>query len=467
MSPDRPSTRYSKPLILQYSRITLRYDMPVLPPQTGRNAKILLAARAARAFGDGLGSLLLPVYLDHLGYDATTIGLVATVTLLGSAALVWGIGLTAHRLDLRHTLIGGALLTIATGVGFAGFSDFWPLLIVAAIGTLTPTGGDVSIFLPLEQTLLAGAVSDRWRTALFARYSVVGTVAASCGALAIGLPEWLARTLTIDPLASLRAGFAVYAALGIVCALLYRRLTPVEPVQPRRPGAALGPSRGIVYRLAALFAIDSFGGGFFVQSMLALWLFDRFDLAPAIAGQIFFWMGLASALSYLAASALASRIGLINTMVFTHIPANLCMVALPFVHSLPLAIVLLMMRGALSQMDVPTRTSYVMAVVTPAERPAAASVTAVPRSLAAAIGPVLTGWMLSLSSFGLPLILGGLIKTAYDLGLLAMFRKIRPPEESGLATQSKESAAERRSDRPRSAPPAADDKPRSDRRRSE
>ncbi len=404
--------------------------MPLLPPQTGRDAKILLAARAARAFGDGLGSLLLPVYLDRLGYDATTIGLVATVTLLGSAALVWGIGLSAHRLDLRLTLIAAALLTVGTGLGFAGFTQFWPLLLVGGIGTLTPTGGDVSIFLPLEQTLLAGAVGDRWRTALFARYSIVGTLASSCGALAIGAPDLLAHWLGVDPLASLRAAFVLYAALGVVCALLYRRLARTEPAQAARPAAALGPSRGIVYRLAALFAVDSFGGGFFVQSMLALWLFDRFDLAPAVAGQIFFWMGLASALSYLAASALASRIGLINTMVFSHIPANLCMVALPFVHSLPIAIALLLMRGALSQMDVPTRTSYVMAVVTPAERPAAASFTAVPRSLAAAVGPVLTGWMLSLSSFGLPLILGGLIKTAYDLGLLAMFRKVKPPEEN-------------------------------------
>jgi MFS family permease len=405
--------------------------MPILPPQTGKDAKIVLAARAVRAFGDGLASLLLPVYLDRLGYDAASIGLIVTITLLGSAALVWGVGLLAHRLDLRLTLIAGALLTVGTGLGFAGFSDFWPLLIVAAIGTLTPTGGDISIFLPLEQTLLAGSVADKWRTALFARYSIVGTLASSCGALAIGAPSLLARWSGTDLTTALRLGFLFYAALGVACALLYRMLARTDrTAQLARPRIALGPSRGIVYKLAALFAVDSFGSGFFVQSMLALWLFDRFDLAATTAGQIFFWMGLASALSYLAASWLSARIGLINTMVFTHIPANLCLMALPFVNSLPLAIVLLLGRGALSQMDVPTRTSYVMAVVTPEERPAAASFTAVPRSLASALGPLLAGYMLSASSFGLPLLIGGAIKIGYDLGLLAMFRKVKPPEES-------------------------------------
>jgi MFS family permease len=405
--------------------------MQILPPQTVPDAKILLTARAIRAFGDGLASLLLPVYLDQLGYDPAGIGLVVTVTLLGSAALVWGVGLVAHRLDLRLTLIAGALLTVATGLGFAGFTDFWPLLFVAAIGTLTPTGGDISIFLPMEQTLLASGVADRWRTALFARYSIVGTLASSCGALAIAAPSLLGSWLHLDILTSLRAGFVVYAALGVICALLYRRLAAASAGAPvARPRVALGPSRAIVYKLAALFAIDSFGGGFFVQSMLALWLFERFDLAATTAGQIFFWMGLASAVSYLAASKLASRIGLINTMVFTHIPASLCVIALPFAPNLTVAIVLLLGRGALSQMDVPTRTSYVMAVVTPAERPAAASFTAVPRSLAAALGSLLAGYMLSASSFGLPLIVGGAIKIGYDLGLLAMFRKVKPPEES-------------------------------------
>ncbi len=403
--------------------------MPILPPQTSPDAKILLGARAVRAFGDGLASLLLPVYLDFLGYDAATIGLVATVALLGSAALVWSVGLLAHRLDLRLTLIAGALLTIATGLGFAGFTDFWPLLLVAAIGTLTPTGGDISIFLPLEQTLLANSVTNQWRTAVFARYSIVGTLAASCGALAIGLPALLQAWFALDTLTALRALFALYAALGIVCTLLYRKLVKVE-AHIVKPHAPLGPSRGIVYQLSALFAVDSFGSGFFVQSMLAVWLFDRFDLSASSAGQIFFWMGLASTISYLAASALSARIGLINTMVFTHIPANLSLIALPFADSLPLAIVLLLIRGALSQMDVPTRTSYVMAVVTPAERPAAASFTAIPRSLASAIGPLLAGYMLSISSFGAPLIIGGAIKIGYDLALLRMFRKVKPPEET-------------------------------------
>ena len=402
--------------------------IPILPAGTAPDAKRLLATRGIRAFGDGLASLLLPVYLSLLGYNAIEIGALATAALLGSAAIVWLSGVIAHRLGVRRLLLMATVLPVVTGIGFATQTEFWPLLLIAIVGTLTPTAGDVSLFLPLEQAVLAGAVTPKSRTALFARYSVIGSLMAAVGSLAIGLPELLSRWIAIDLLQALRWMFLLYAVLGVICAAFYAGLE--KPAAASAPARSLGPSRGIVYRLTALFAVDAVGSGFFVQSLFALWLLDRFSLDPATAGAIFFWAGLAAAISFLAASALSARIGLINTMVFTHIPANLCLIALPFAPTLEIAIALIIVRGLLSQMDVPTRTSYVMAVVTPEERPAAAAFTAIPRSLATAIAPVLSGWMLMLSGFGWPLVIGGAIKIAYDLGLLAMFSKVKPPEEN-------------------------------------
>ena len=401
----------------------------LLPPGTSGDATRLLATRGIRAFGDGLASLLLPVYLGLIGYDAIEIGLLATASLLGSAALVWLSGLVAHRLGVRRLLLMATLLPVVTGAGFATQTEFWPLLAIAVVGTLTPTAGDVSLFLPLEQAMLAGATAPRHRTALFARYSIMGSVMVAVGSLAIGLPDLLSRHAAIELALALQLMFVLYALLGLACALLYAGLRRPDPAAATGAPRALGPSRGIVHRLTALFAIDAFGSGFFVQSLFALWLLERFELQPAAVGAIFFWTGLASAASFLAASALSARIGLINTMVFTHIPANLCLIALPFAPTLEIALVLMVVRALLSQMDVPTRTSYVMAVVTPEERPAAAAFTAIPRSLATAIAPALSGWMLALSGFGWPLVIGGAIKIAYDLGLLAMFRKVKPPEE--------------------------------------
>ena len=223
--------------------------------------------------------------------------------------------------------------------------------------------------------------------------------------------------------------FLLYAIAGLAAGLIYRRLDPGEPAGSGPPAPALGPSRGVVYGLAALFSIDAFAGGLVVQSLLALWLFKAFGLSLAATAQLFFWSGLLTAVSYLAAAPLARRIGLINTMVFTHLPANLCLVAVPFAGGLWQVIALLLLRSLLSQMDVPTRTSYVMAVVTPPERAAAASLTAVPRSFASALGPSLAGWMLGAASFAWPLLLAGALKIAYDLMLLARFRHVRPPEE--------------------------------------
>ncbi|MES0131273.1 MFS transporter [Mesorhizobium sp. M0029] len=401
----------------------------LLPSGAGPSATYLLASRGLRAFGDGLVSLLLPAYLAVLGFDAFQIGLLASATLAGSAALTLSVGFVAHHFARRSLLIAAAVLMIATGISFALVRDFWPLLVIAFLGTLNPSSGDVSVFLPLEHAQLAHSVTDRDRTALFARYSVVGSLVGAVGALAAGAPDMLRQLVGLELRQALQIAFLLYAALGVGSLLLYRRL-PNEPLDPgATPAEPLRKSRAIVLTLAALFSLDAFAGGLVVQSLLALWLFQQFGLSLAATGAIFFFTGILSAASYLVAVQIAKRIGLVNTMVFTHLPSSLCLLLIPFIPSLGPVIVLLLIRSALSQMDVPTRTSYVMAVVTPAERAAAASVTAVPRSLAAAASPVLAGSLLAVSGFGWPLLIAGALKIVYDILLLAMFRKVRPPEE--------------------------------------
>ncbi len=400
-----------------------------LPPETTRDAAVLVAARGVRAFGDGFVSVLLPVFLLGLGFDGFQIGAVATATLVGSSALTLLVGFIAHRFRARPLLSSAALLMVATGVGFVFVQGFWPLLIVAFVGTLNPSSGDVSVFLPLEQSVLPLTVSAKERTALFARYSLVGSLVAAAGALFAGVPDLFAARGFVSLSQALQGMFVLYGILGLIAMVLYNRLSPSlgEP-QPKR--APLVESRRIVYTLSALFALDSLGGGFVVQSLLALWLFQRFDLSVATAGTIFFWTGVLSAGSYLVAVRLARRFGLINAMVFTHLPSNILLLLVPFMPTLPLAILLLLLRSALSQMDVPTRNSYVMAIVPPAERPAAASVTSVPRSLAQGLSPLLSGYLLGLSTFGWPLVIAGALKGTYDVLMLVMFAKVRPPEEA-------------------------------------
>jgi len=350
------------------------------------------------------------------------------------------VGMHAYRFALRSLLLGATALMAATGLGFAFVTDFWPLLLIALAGTLNPSSGDVSVFLPLEHAVLSRVVPDRERTATFARYSLVGSLVAAVGALAAGLPAWAARDWGLDGRLALQAMFVLYAAIAGAAALAYRGLPRALEGQAARAPAPLTRSKRRVYGLAALFSLDAFAGGFLVQSMLALWLFQRHGVGPADAGVIFFFTSLLSAVSFLIAARVASRVGLVNTMVFSHLPANLCLVAIPFVDALPGVIALLMVRGLLSQMDVPTRSSYVMAIVLPEERPAAASITSVPRSLASAAGPSVAGWMLALSPFGWPLVAAGAIKIAYDLMLLAAFRGIRPPEEAARAAPARGAA---------------------------
>jgi len=401
----------------------------LLPEGIAQEARILYIGRGLRAFGDGFVSLLLPIYITALGFDAFAVGLISTATLLGSAALTIIVGLTAHRFGRRALLIVASLIMIGTGIGFLLERDLWPLVVIAFLGTLNPSPGDVSLFYPLEQALLAESVPATSRTAAFAVYSLVGSLIAALGALAAGLPQLLHDYLSVGFLTALQGMFALYTVLGLLTYLLYRRLPATLDRRESTASTPLGPSKRMVFTLAALFSLDSFGGGLVVQSLLVLWLFQHFGLSLVAAGSIFFWAGIFTSLSYLAAVRLSRRIGLVNTMVFTHFPANLCAIALPFAPNLTIAIALLLVRAALSQMDVPTRSSYVMAVVTPPERAAAASVTALPRSLASALAPMLAGWLFALSPFGWPLIAAGGLKGIYDLLLLLLFRRHKPPEE--------------------------------------
>jgi len=394
----------------------------ILPAGVRPEARLLLASRALRAGVDGYVAVLLPAYLLALGFGTWEVGLLSTATLLGSAFATLAVGAWGHRVPHRKLLLAAGLLMSATGIAFAGASAFWPLLLVAFVGTLNPSSGDVSVFLPLEHARLADAAQGEARTALFARYSLTGTLCAALGSLAAALPDTLSG-LGMERLSVLRGMFLLYGAVGLVVWLLYRQLPEPPPHERPAPPAPLVASRPIVIRLAALFSVDSFAGGLMVNSLLALWLFQRFDLSLTAAGSFFFWAGLLTALSQLAAPWVARRIGLLNTMVFTHIPANICLILAAFAPSLPVALALLLTRSALSQMDVPTRSAFVMAVVTPPERAAAASFTAVPRSLAAALSPSLGGALFAAGWLAAPLLACGALKIAYDLALFVAFRR--------------------------------------------
>lgn len=386
------------------------------------------AARALRDFGDGFVAVLLPVYLTAMGLGAFEIGVIATLALLGSALMTLGIGLIGARIGQRRLLTAASGLMMATGLAFALSETYAIVLLVAFVGTINPSAGSVSIFVPLEHALLSRSVADADRTRMFARYSLIGALAAAVGALASASPDLLA-TMSVSQTAALKGMFVLYAALGVAGGLLYARIPADTAPVEAKPMVALGPSRGIVTKLAALFSVDAFAGGFAVQSLVALWLFNKFGLSLSAAGLFFFWTGVLAAFSFPVAAWLSDRIGLVNTMVFTHIPSSLCLILAAVAPSLAMALAFLLVRAALSQMDVPTRSSYVMAVVTPAERPAAASVTSVPRSLAAAASPAIAGALFAAGYESWPLVLCGVLKILYDVALLWVFRHIKPPEE--------------------------------------
>ncbi|MFZ3219083.1 MAG: MFS transporter [Rhodoferax sp.] len=393
----------------------------LLPVGAHPSASPLLLGRALRAFADGYVAVLLPAYLIALGLGTWEVGILATATLLGSAVATLAIGTWGHRIHHGRLLLGAALLMAATGFAFAASSTFWPLLLVAFVGTLNPSSGDVSLFLPLEHARIAEAADGNARTALFARYSLMGSLLSAFGALAAALPGLLSVWVGIPPLNALRSMFVLYGCIGLAVWLLYRKL-PKPHEEERKPPAPLGPSRKKVVRLAMLFSVDAFAGGLVVNALLALWLFQRFDMSVASAGQFFFWSGLCSAASQLAAPRLARRIGLLNTMVFTHIPASVCLIAAAFVPNLHVALALLIVRSLLSQMDVPARSAFVMAVVTPAERSAAASFTLVPKSLASAAAPTIGGALFAAGMLAAPLVLCGVLKISYDLAIWQAFR---------------------------------------------
>jgi MFS family permease len=402
----------------------------MLPKSATADAARLIATRGARGFADGIASVLLASYLTRLGFTPLQIGAIVTATLLGSAALMLAVGLAGHRWRRRAVLLAASALMFATGLGFYASTRFWPLLLVAFVGTLNPSSGDVTLFLPTEQAVLAETVTPRDRTEIFAWYNLAGAFAGALGSLAAGGPAQLARLLHVEVAQAERLGFLVYAIFGALSAVAYRKLSPgVEP-PPVADAAPLANSRGVVLQLAALFSLDSFGGGFVVQSLLALWLFRRFALPVSTAAAIFFAMNLLAAISQLVSSRLAARIGHVRTMVYTHLPSNLFLVLAGVMPTLLLSVLFLLLRSALSSMDVPARQAYVMAMVPREERAAAASVTNVPRSLASAVAPLLAGALLQRSNFGWPLICAGLLKMSYDLLLFAGFSHRRPAEQA-------------------------------------
>jgi MFS family permease len=400
------------------------------PRSTSADGKRLLATRALRGLADGAVSVLLPSYLTAIGFSSMRVGAIVFGTLLGSAALTLWVGLAAHRLGRRRVMLAACALMFATGVGFASATAFWPLFIIAVVGTLNPSAGDVSLFLPVEQAALAETVAANDLTAIFSRYNVAGALTGALGALASGLPATIAAHMHWNAVVAERSGFIAYSAIALIAATIYWSLTPAIEAEPIPLGTApLAQSRAIVMRLAALFSLDSFGGGLAIQSLLALWLFRRFQLSVQAAGAFFFVTGLLGALSQLASSWFVARIGRIRTMAYTHIPANIFLMLAGMMPTAPLALTFLLLRSSMSSMDVPARQSYVMAVVPPEERAAAAGVTNVPRSLASAFAPLPTGALLDYSLFGWPLILGGACKLIYDALLLIQFRSVRPPDE--------------------------------------
>jgi MFS family permease len=374
------------------------------------DARRVVLVRTLRGFADGFVSVLLADYLLSLGYSPLRVGVIVTGTLIGSAVLTLVVGLTGHRVGFRTLLLGASALMLATGLGFLAITAFVPLLLVAIVGTLNPSSGDVSVFLPTEQAFLAGHARGEERTRLYALYNVGGNLAGALGALATAAVKG-------------RAGFVVYVAVAIVAGAIYAGLPRDHPPESAltRP---LERSRRVVLTLASLFSLDAAGGGLVVTSLLVLWLHLKFDLSTTSTGEVFFAYGALAAFSQFLAPRLARRIGLVRTMVFTHLPANGFLILAAFAPSAWLAIALLMARAVLSQMDVPARQAFVMAVVLPEERPAAASVTNVPRSLAAASTPALAGWMFSNGHLAAPLVIGGAAKATYDLLLLFRFRDV-------------------------------------------
>ncbi len=371
--------------------------------------------------------MVLPAHLTHLGFSATQVGAVVAASLLGSALLTLAAGFLSRQVTPRTLLLVTSWIMLSTGIALGSVTTFVPLLLISIITTLNPSAGDVSPFLPIEQAMLSNSVTADQRTSLFAGYNLIGSLVGALGALCAGLPVLIARTLDAADQTGRQSAFVFYGLAGLLSLILYSQLprAPLSNTAPLR--RALSPrSRKTVLTLSALFSLDSFGGGFATQAIFALWMLGRFDMSIESLGALFFGAGIISAFSSLIAVRISQRIGLVKTMVFTHIPASVLLILVALAPHVSIAIALFLVRAFLSQMDVPVRTSYVMAVVQPEERAAAASITNVPRSLASALPPLAAGWMLDQTTFAWPLLICAACKIIYDLLLLKMFTDVAP-----------------------------------------
>jgi len=409
----------------------------------GRDGRLLFATRAVRMFGYGLASVVLVLYLAALGLPDPAIGLLLTLTLLGDAAISLWLTTHADRVGRRRVLFAGALLMCLAGIGFASTSALPVLVLAATIGVISPSGNEVGPFLAVEQASLSQTIADRARTRIFAWFNLTGSFATATGALVGGGVAGALIASGRAPIDAYRAVIVIYACLGLLLAALFGRVSPrVEVAAPpdasiaRRLG--LHRSRGTVARLSALFALDAFGGGLVVQSLVAYWFHLRFGADVAVLGGVFFCANLLAGISALAATRIADRIGLVRTMVFTHLPSNVLLALVPLMPTLPLAIAVLLARFSISQMDVPTRQSYTMAVVDPDERSAAAGVTGIARSLGASVSPLIAAPLFGVASLAaLPFLLAGGLKIGYDMALYRGFRSLRPEHELPVvATQA-------------------------------
>ena len=405
-----------------------------------RDAWLLFATRFVRLFAYGALSVVLVFYLVGVGLTEPQTGLLLTLTLAGDTAVSLFLTTRADRIGRRVTLLAGAALMVAAGLVFSATTVWWLLVAAGTVGVISPSGQEVGPFLPIEQAALSHVVTDRTRTEVFAWYTLTGALATALGALAAGTTTRALQTAGVEPVSSYRTVVVLYAALGVVLAVLFAQLSAAAEAATAAETRALRAtlfgragvdrSRDVVLKLSALFALDSFGGGFVIQSFAAYWFHLRFGIDPETLGVIFFWANVFAGISALAASRLAARIGLIRTMVATHLPSNVLLILVPLMPSLPLAVAVLLMRFSISQMDVPTRQSYLMAVVNPAERSAAAGITGVARTTGAAISPLFVGWMFARPAFfNVPFFLAGTLKIAYDLLLYRAFVAVQPPEE--------------------------------------
>jgi MFS family permease len=394
-----------------------------------RDGRLLFAACGVRSFAYGFLSVILGLYLDAAGVSATAIGWIFTAALAGGAVMTIIITSVADALGRKNLLILGAVLMALAGWVFAVSSDPSILAVAAIFGTISPSGKEVGPFLSIEQAVLPQTTSDQQRTAVFSFYNLVGSFAGAMGALAVGLPPRFSATAVTG------YRFLVWAYVGcalvmmVLFAFLSRDVETTRETTPEIRKIGVRRSRGIVAKLAALFALDAFAGGFIVQSIVAYWFYLRYSAELNQLSAIFFGVNFLSALSFLAAPALARRIGLLNTMVFTHLPSNLLILLVPLMPNLELAAAILLARNLLSQMDVPTRQSYTMAVVDGDERAAAAGMLSVARNTGAALAPLFTGAILASPAMGLPFLLAGGLKVIYDVWIFAVFRKVKPPEE--------------------------------------